>query len=243
MDGILQTLEATGTDDYGNKYDLMAAGSQIIVLTDAPSKNIGIRKRVTDSAEEQSVCIHFFLALETHNCFYVVPDSVDMYECIAQKTGGTVVSNAWQFSKFVISRSCADFYGLTYRKKRSAFVDSHCQSFRVSKFTNLLKLSVRPSLTGLSTVTIRKPSGSTASPRVIEPHTNNRFAVFSEVYPESGVWSVCVNNGTVQVFSNAEITLDVVVLYPKNESHASGAVPTISNSPPACKFVECKHAK
>ena len=243
MDGILQTLKATGTDDYGNEYDLMAAGSQIIVLTDAPSKNIGIRERVTDSAKEQDVCIHFFLALETENCFHAVPGSVDMYRHIANETGGTVVSNAWQFGNFVASRSCAKFYDLTYRKKRSAFVDSRCQSFRVSRFTNLLKLSVRPSATGLPSVTVRKPSGSTASPPVLDPFSNNRFAVFSEVYPESGEWSVCVNSSTVQVFSNAEITLDVVVLYPKNESHASGAVPTTSNSPPACKFVECKHAK
>jgi len=230
----LQTLEATDTDGF----DLMTPGSRVIVLTDAPSKNTAIESRVIDLAKEQSVCVHFFLALETDNCFSRVPGSVEMYRRIAQETGGTVVSNAWQFSNFVASHrdsgSCAEFYPELGRRKKSAFEDSRCQSFRVSRFTNLLKLSIRPSVTGLRTVTVRKPNGSTASPRVIEPDTNDRFAVYSKQNPDSGVWSVCVDNGTVQVSSNMETTLDVVVLYPKNESHSS---PTTSSPPPACKFV------
>ena len=233
----MQTLEATDTDGF----DLMTPGSQIIVLTDAPSKNTAIESRVIDLAKEQSVCVHFFLALETVNCFSRVPGSVEMYRRIARETGGTVVSNAWQFSNFVASHrdsgSCAEFYPELGRRKKSAFVDVRCQSFRVSRFTNLLKLSVRPSATRLSAVTVRKPSGSTASPRVIDPHSNNRFAVFSELYPKSGLWSVCVDSGTVQVSSKTETTLDVVVLYPKNESHSSSTTPTTSSSPPACKFV------
>ena len=235
MDGILQTLEATDTDGF----DLMTPGSQIIVLTDAPSKNTAIERRVIDLAKEQSVCVHFFLAFETDNCFSRV--SVEMYRRIARETGGTVVSNAWQFSNFVASHrdsgSCAEFYPELERRKRVAIVDSHCQSFRVSRFTNLLKLSIRPSATGLRTVTVRKPSGRTASPRVIEPYSSNRFAVFSDLYPKSGLWSVCVDSGAVQVSSKTETTLDVVVLYPKNESHSSSTTPTTSSSPPACKFV------
>ena len=216
----------------------MVPGSQIVVLTDAPSKNMAIENNVTEWAKKLQVCIHFFLALETRNCFRRVPGSIEMYERIANETGGTVVSNAWEFNSFATAhqKSCAEFYELG-RRKRSAFVDVRCQSFRVSRFTNLLKLSVRPSVTGLSTVTVRKPSGSTASPRVIDRNSSNRFAIFSELYPESGLWSVCVDNGTVQVSSNMETTLDVVVLYPKNESHSSGATPTTSSPPPACKFV------
>ena len=211
----------------------MVPGSQIVVLTDAPSKNMAIENNVTEWAKKLQVCVHFFLALETYNCFS--NGSVEMYERIANETGGTVVSNAWKFNSFATAhqKSCAEFYELG-RRKRSAFVDSRCQSFRVSRFTNLLKLSVRPSATRLRTVTVRKPSGSTASPRVIEPNTNNRFAVFTELYPESGLWSVCVDSGTVQVFSKMETSLDVVLLYLKNESHSSGAVPTTSTSPPAC---------
>ena len=219
----------------------MAPGSQIIVLTDASSKNTAILEEVIARAISLEVCIHFF---ETGSCSGRRP--IESYMRIAQATGGTVVNNTWEFTNFVASYrdsgSCADFYDLG-RRKRLASTDPRCEHFRVSRFTNLLKLSVRPSVTGLSTVTVRKPSGSTASPRVIYPHSNNRFAVFSELYPESGLWSVCVDSGTVQVFSKMEASLDVVVFYPKNESHSSGAIPTTSSSPPACKFVECKHAK
>lgn len=235
MDGILQTLQATDTDGF----DLMVPGSQIIVLTDASTKNTAIEGRVIALAKGLQVCVHFF---ETGSCSGGGP--VATYMRIAQTTGGTVVNNTWEFSNFVGAHrdSCADFYDLSRRKKRSTSVTLRCQSIKVSRFTNLLKLSIRPSVTGLSTVTVRKPSGSTASPQVIEPYSSNRFAVFTELYPESGLWSVCVNSGTVQVFSKMETSLDVVVLYPKNESHSSGATPTTSSSPPACKFMEEIHA-
>ena len=238
LDAILQTLSAKSREDT----HLMIPGSQIIVLTDAPSKNASLEKqeKVIKISNSLEVCVHFFLALETYNCFDVIPGSIEMYEHIANETGGTVVSNAWEFNNFVMSHkasgSCRDFYRDSGRHKRSAVVDVRCQSFRVSRFSNLLRLSVRPSATGLQTVTVRKPSGSTASPQVIQ-YSNNRFAVFSELYPEAGEWSVCVNRGTVQVSSNMETSLDVVVLYPKNESHSSGATPTTSSPPPACKFV------
>ena len=239
LDAILQTLTAQDRKGYG----LMEPGSQIIVLTDAPSKNASLEKqeKVIKISNSLEVCVHFFLALETYNCFDAIPGSIEMYEHIANETGGTVVSNAWEFNNFVMSHkasgSCKDFYPKLGRHKRLAIVDVRCQSFRVSRFSNLLRLSVRPSVTGLQTVTVRKPSGSTASPQVIDRDSNNRFAVFSELFPEAGEWSVCVNRGTVQVSSNMETTLDVVVLYPKNESHSSGATPTTSSPPAACKFV------
>ena len=237
LDAILQTL--TAADREG--FPLMQPGSQIIVLTDAPSKNTSLEAQVIELSNGLRVCVHFFLANETYNCFHYVPGSIEIYERIANETGGTVVSNAWEFSNFVASHkdsgSCAGFYHDSGRHKRLAIVDVHCQSFRVSRLTNLLRLSIRPSVTGLQTVTVRKPSGSTASPRVIDSKSINRFAVFSELYPESGLWFVCVDSGTVQVSSNMETALDVVVLYPKNESHLTGATPTTSSSPPACKFV------
>ena len=215
----------------------MTPGSQIIVLTDAPSKNTALQDRVVSLADSLDVCIHFFLALETGNCFSEV--SVENYRYIAQETGGSVVGNAWEFSNFVASyreSPCTDTPDVR-PGKRSASVDLRCQGFRVSRFTNLLKLSVRPSETGLRTVTVRKPGGNTAAPQVIDPYNNNRFAVFTELHPESGAWSVCVERGTVEVYPSLKTTLDVVILYLKNESHSSGAVPTTSNTPPACKFL------
>ena len=189
LDGILQTLQA---HDGGTR--LMVPGSHMIVLTDAPSKNAAIEEQVVDLAKSLSVCIHFFLALETHNCFHWEPGSVERYRNITLETGGSVVENSWEFTNFVASyrdSQCTRFPG-PLRRKRSANADLHCQSFRVSRFANLLKLSVQPSETGLRTVTVRKPSGSTATPRVIDSDDSNRFAVFTESHPESGEWTVCV---------------------------------------------------
>jgi len=221
----------------------MTPGSQVIVLTDAPSKNTSIKGQVIYKAKSLGVYIHFYLARETQNCFSEVAGSVESYRHIAWETGGSVVGNTWNFSNFVASYR--DFPRAELHSpdvspgKRSASVDLYCQNFRLSSFTKLLKLSVRPSETGLSTITVRKPSGNTATPQVIDSRdSNNRFAVFTESHPESGVWSVCVESGTVEVYTSLKTTLDVVVLYPKNESHLSGAVPTTSNTPPACKVLK-----
>ena len=237
LDGILQTLQARDED-----IELMVPGSQMIVLTDAPSKNAAIKEQVVNQAKFHSVCIHFFLALQSRNCFHHESGSIERYRDIALETGGSVVENSWEFTNFVASyrdSQCTRFPG-PLRRKRSASADLRCQTFRVSRFANLLKLSVQPSETGLRTVTVRKPSGSTATPRVIDSDDSNRFAVFTESHPESGEWSVCVERGTVEVYISLKTALDVVVLYPKNESHLSSAVSATSNTPPACKIL--KHA-
>ena len=206
-------------------------GSQIIVITDAPSKNTDIEQQVITRAKDFKVCIHFFLS--------EVGVSVESYSLIARETGGSIITNAWEFTNFIASyRDCRAPAPESSPAKRSASVDLHCQSFRVSRFTNILRLSVRPSVTGLRMVTIRKPSGNTATPQVIDSSTGNRFAAFTERHPEFGVWSVCVERGTVEVYTSPKVILDVVILYPKNESHLSGAVLAASNTPPACKVLK-----
>jgi len=220
----------------------MIRGSQVIVLTDAPSKNTAIKGRVINIAKSLGVCIHFYLALETDNCFSEVTGSVESYRHIAWETRGSVVENTWNFSNFVASYRdfpCTELHSPDVSLgKRSASMDLYCQNFRLSSFTKVLKLSVRPSEKGLRTVTVRKPSGNTATPRVIDSDDSNRFAVFTELHPESGEWSVCVERGTVEVYTSLKTTLDVVMLYPKIESHLFGDVPTTSNTPPACKLLK-----
>ena len=75
----------------------------MLILTDAPSKNTVIKGWVIDLANSLDVCIHFYLALETRNCFSEVTGSVESYRHIARETGGSVVGNAWEFSNFVAS--------------------------------------------------------------------------------------------------------------------------------------------
>ena len=100
----MQALQARDEE-----YNLMTPGSQMIVLTDAPSKNTSIKDWVIDRAKSLGVCIHFYLARETDNCFSA--DSVESYRNIAWETGGSVVENTWNFSNFVASYRdipCAD---------------------------------------------------------------------------------------------------------------------------------------
>lgn len=229
LDAINLTLQAT--DEYG--VQVMEPGSQIIVLTDAPSKNTDIEKLVIEKANDLRVCIHFFLAPDTGDQLNIT--AIEMYERIASETNGTVVHNAWEFSNFVASYRKSPCTALEMsRVKRSTSMD-HNHSFRVSRFTSHLKLSVRPQKEQL-TVKVRNPSGNATTLQVINPSSENRFAVFSELHPESGEWSV--ESDEAEVYHSLTTILDVVMLYPKYKSRLSDVVSVTSSTPPACKFLK-----
>ena len=118
------TLQAT--DD--ESFRVMESGSQIIVVTHAPSKNTDIED-VIRIANNLGVCIHFFLA---HTGDNLDVNAVELYRRIAQETGGSVVGNAWEFSNFVASYKDSPYvYALVmcHVEKRSAIADLRFQSF------------------------------------------------------------------------------------------------------------------
>ena len=90
-----KTLEAKEVDDDSYEYDLMGEGSQMVVITDAPSKQTDeLTEEVIRLTNAAGVCIHFFLAQT---------DVSDEYVQIDSQTSGTLTSpfSNWNLARFV----------------------------------------------------------------------------------------------------------------------------------------------
>jgi hypothetical protein len=241
LDAMLQglTYQEEFTDPDGNvfNFDIMSPGSQMIVMTDAPSKRPEIMDMVIQNAVLREVCIHFFLSRN--------PVSDGVYPDVATGTSGTLISNFvdWQLAQFVAEYSnnpCT--YSTGVRGKRQAVPPptpsrSRCRSFEVSTLAINLKLSTRVSLAGINismpvTLTIEHPNG-TVILRDITPNEfeTTVFEVYTEGLPPPGRWAICTSAGRFFVVSvTVQNSLDLTVRY---KSDSTG---DISDSPPtACK--------
>lgn len=183
------------------------------MLTDAPSKGDLTASNIIDEARLSEVCIHFFLAQNTYNCFEDFPGSLDEYRHIADETGGTVVDNDFDFSSFVqaYKNTPCKFLPPLKRRKRDVVEEEKCHVFRVSTLASLLKLTAKT--TSLA-VTVGRPDSTEATVNVVNPKSpGEKLALFSEASPPSGEWTVCVEEGTLEVSSEVQVAMDVTPLY------------------------------
>jgi hypothetical protein len=202
----------TAKDDYD--FSLMVSGSQMVVLTDAPSKQPELKDDITHYAVLQKVCIHFF-----------VNHGVDtIYQEIANSTGGTLISSytQWDVANFVAKyedNGGCDF--LVSRKKRSASLSS-CKTVTVSRLAANFRLSINAP-TG-SSLTVTQPNGSVHDLTV----ARNNFILFNQTNPEYGSWKVCGTVGdSIEVTDVVTYRIDSTMFYWNSN--------ITSVTPPACK--------
>ena len=197
---------------------VMTPGSQMVVITDAPSKQPELASRVITEANALEVCIHFFLSEN--------PTS-DIYQNIADNTSGTVVpftnSDLGSFVAAYSTTPCQ--YIVNKRRKRAAVSPppTTCQSLKVTEFAALIKLTITAK-TGQS-VTITRPNGV----NIVLTVGAGDFTVFSEGHPIPGTWRACVSSGSLTVSLAQTILLDTTIVYLDDGKDAT-SVP-----PPACK--------
>ena len=217
--GIMTALDSLQDELIINEY-----GSQIIVLTDAPSKGDIIANEIISNAKATEICVHFFLAENTYNCFDDYPGSVEEYKRIASETGGTVVDTSFNFSSFVQAYKntpCQFLNSGNGRRKRIVNEDENCHSFQVSTLSSILKLTVQ---TTSSVVTIHRPDKTAI---------NITGAHFSEKNPLAGVWSVCAVEGQLEISPEIELSMDVTPLYFAQDIDETSIL--ICTAPPGCK--------
>ena len=216
---------------------LLQPGSQMIVLTDAPAKPGVTAQEIITTAEQQGICIHFFLGEGTYNCFADAPGSVEEYKDIASATGGTVTNSEFDFASFVQSYNrgmpCRHLATTTTRRRRRRNVveEDNCRVFRVSTLARLLKLSA---MTDQETVTVVRPDGEETQVGVVNLLASDRVAMFSEAQPLPGEWAVCVEAGKVTVTADVEVNLDVTPLYIAHDAESGERVST-ATPPPGCE--------
>lgn len=211
---MLQGLRARDNDSF----ELMIEGSQMIVLTDAPSKQPELVNNVINDAVARRVCIHIFAtndnALEDGH-----------YRRITEETHG-ILHTHWSITSFARAYSekqCR--YLEDFRVKRAVLSSesSHCKRFVVSRLATLLKLSIQASYG--ATVTLSRPNR--ISSRIVI--RSDGSALFTEKHPVSGEWRTCTSTGSIQIYDAVTYVMDITVVYLINESSST-------TPPPACKF-------
>lgn len=207
-DGI---IEALNTEDFG--FPIMVEGSQLMVITDAPSKGLPRASDIINKANEAQVCVHFFLGESSYNCFEDDPNSIEQYETIANSTGGIVVKSKFDFSTFVHqyrSAPCGFIKQLFHSRLAKRSVDQICHSINVASLACLLSLSVK---TEEDVITVAKPDGEQLR---IRPNrfqdTSEQIALYSESHPMPGEWTVCASS-PIQVSADFQMCIDIAPLY------------------------------
>ena len=220
LDGMLAALRATRDD-----RKLMIPGSQLIVLTDEPTENKHLNTTVIEEAQNQKVCIHFFIrddALQEES-----------FREIADKTSGTTIQefSALSLSNFVanyrespcrsVSKRSVKFGGVVKRQTR---LDTQCKIVHVSGFTYLLTLSIQAS--PRSIVSVTRPNGT-----ITQLAIAHNLGTLGEANPEEGQWRVCINFGDLVIIPDQKIVFDTSILFVNEGSENPSSIP-----PPLCKY-------
>ena len=216
LDALLATLALTDSDNLA----VMTTASEIVVLTDHTSHNLGLADTVINTANAQNVCINFFLSMSGEW-------SDDVYRRIADETHGTVTSTIISdnaFTNFDSSHDylrCARSYRIPVnqgRKKRQTSsstysTEQQCHHFSTSLFTTAVKVTGH---TSQQSVIVTKPNRE----RVTVPYISWVDAVFRD-NPLSGEWSVCVSTGTLTITIENKDRMDNILQYlrPIESSH------------------------
>ena len=206
--------------DHEFDYSLMVSGSQMVVLTDAPSKQPELKDDVIRYASGERICIHFFV----NHPEYSLADGI--YQEIADRTYGTLISSfsQWDIANFVAkyeeNEGCKF---LDSRKERSA--DFSCKTITVSRLAANLRLSINVP-TG-SSLTITQPNGVVHDLGVLA--IRNNFVLFNQSNPKHGSWKVCSTGGhSIEVTDVVTYRIDTTVFY--WNSNITSVIP------PACKY-------
>ena len=194
---------------------LMVQGSQMVVLTDAPSKQPELEDEVVRLAKELKVCIHFF-----------IERSNEIYDRIAMETHGTLLvgSNYWNFTNFITAYPMGSYNFLKDSGRGKRSLPLQCRQFNVSRLAANLRISINFPTGNILTIT--HPNGT----RTSITSGNNDLAFYTETNPAYGSWSICSSDN--EIFDIKVITsdhTDITVLY--------GSKIKSSILPHACKLL------
>ena len=190
-----------------DKLPLMSRGSEIVLLTDAPSHDAGLETDVTTKARDLKVCISFYLSTGYADW--------PAYRRISAETGGTVVASIDRTSFRTFSDDhdygqCAQFYELSDRKKCQApssyDIEQQCHYFSTSLFTTAVVVTGH---TTQDSMIVTKPNADEV--RVITNYRGEK--IYRDPDPLSGQWSVCVETRTLTITLENTDSMSTVLQY------------------------------
>ena len=228
----LRALLATLMVEHYELRPVMSPGSEIVLLTDAPSHDPDLEDDVITKANAQQVCISFYLSRLSDR------DSAQ-YDRIATATGGTIEDSidGSSFRRFDDEHDygqCARFYELSKRKKREVLSSSYDTEQRCHYFTTSLltdTLTVQGYTTQYAMI-VTKPNGEEVN--IITNFRGDK--VYRDNAPLSGQWNVCVGTGTLAISVQTTDSINPILQYlistPTSPEYSLKYSP-----PPACKTV------
>ena len=231
LDALMATLDLEDSDGV----KVMESGSEIVVLTDAPSHNAALKMNVTDKAQKKHVCINFFLSTcpETLDCPW---EDWEDYEMIANETGGIVVYSILDgsfdtFQERHDSKPCAEFHKRRIRRQvlaSSYDIEQRCHYFNTSLFTTTVIVSGH---TTQDSIIVTKPNTN-----VVRVTSAYRFdKIYRDPDPPSGQWSVCVNTGSLTITLDNTENMNIIPKYRRPRVNSMGSLFKYT-PPPACKL-------
>ena len=184
-----------------NALHLSFTSGQLIVLTDAASKDSNRTNEAIQLAQMLGVSVHFVYS-GTSGCGSGHP----YYDRVARETGGFMV------------------YGLTdldtlsnaIQNARVAFDDADalpasillspggCSAISVPTFAASLYIAINPGASG-AVVSLQMPNGS----YVFEYDTISSLRIETFLSPNSGRWNVCIYSGSVDIKQSQDISFDI----------------------------------
>ena len=213
---MLEALNYSFIDQYGERFTPMLYSSEMVVITDAESLLPELRNNVTETAMKQDVHINFILnKIENLSSFYAD---------IANETGGII------FEENVTSWSILNFYNqhsasrsVPGRKRRH--LAPNLVFVSVSRFVYRLSVSI---LAGPAsgTVQVTLPNGKVESADIRE-----NVMIYLKSNPLPGHYLFNASDSVQDVLIEQDTTIDVGLLYLDNEFTVSSSSPQ-----PACKL-------
>ena len=221
LDAMLEALQYSFVDEYGDLFTPMSQNSKMVVITDATSKNQSLERTVIDTAIRQGVAIHFILGDYSH------PPLRDdtIYPNIAAQTGGTIHSDETTTWSIINFQWGLPSVGTPGKRKRSSPVGPSRLSFNVSVFTGSIRLTAyTPTLTS-GDATLTTPNGT--SNVLIQ----DSVLLYLNSDPPAGNYSLAISVPPEQVFVQQDTSLDASMFYMDSSFTRSDFT-----LPPACKL-------
>ena len=218
LGGIDTALDYRNPDD---NFQPMSDNSQMIVITDATTKQEGLKQTVINKANSNHVTINFILSPSVQ--------SYSVYTGIAAGTGGAILDTAhtaWSILQFYNAQTGSTTTG---RRKRSALSDTgYYFTVTVSRLVYALKVSLQTIGLGAGQiVTITLPDGSTETATVQE-----NVLIYLKSSPPPGEYSFNIAQTSVQdSLIQQDVSLDASVFYADKEFTSASLNPLA-----ACKF-------
>ncbi len=232
FDAILEVLRTNvpPSRSGGANIGLLFPGSQIVVLTDADTKNPAKEAEIIREATTRRVCIHFIF--DPQCCCGLAPDR---YQRIAAATGGTVVNTLSDAN----AKATLDEFIAKYKTNKCGFVQANeqrrqtavqdysdyaaCHTLQVPFLSTYLTMTVN---TDQPEVAVTRPDGAE-----IKIDVTDGYGTFGKPNPEVGEWKACVAFGTFKYQANYHINMDISISFLDESS-----TELFSDPPAACKF-------